>query len=272
MPSTLVGKHPKIPHAAYHAIDALNQTVLSGMLRSPAYCKMLKEQPMVETDSMRIGSALHTLFLEGPNEFDERFHVWDGTRRTKAGKLEYDKILKSGRTILRVNEWLSIREMYAQLSKDRTVMELMESSLGTEETALWERDGVLCKSRKDVVGETWIADLKTTRSIKSFNRELTNLGYYRQAAWYMDGEARLGCPANDFFFILVNNTPPFETAVLRLEEAAIVMGAHECQQLFHLYKDCLDAGEWPSAENEIGEACRAQWKYDEINDGEELVI
>jgi hypothetical protein len=79
--------------------------------------------------------------------------------------------------------------------------------------------GIVRKIRVDACqgignpGEEWspyLVDIKTTRNIMDFHREVKKFYYDIQSAFYLDTDAMItGKPRTSFIFIAVSNTPPY---------------------------------------------------------------
>ena len=91
-------------------------------------------------------------------------------------------------------------------------------------------------------------DFKTTTdaSYESFKRTIWNMGYYRQAAYYLDIAKTNGLPHTDFVFVAVEKAPPYAVALYHMEDAAIATGRREYERLLALYEECLEKNEWPA--------------------------
>ena len=87
-------------------------------------------------------------------------------------------------------------------------------------------------------------DLLALGLLVGFQREFINHGYYRQAAWYMDGDIAVGNNPQAFFFLCVQNTPPYESAVFNVDLSALDVGRESANRLFEKYTDCQSRAEW----------------------------
>lgn len=89
-----------MPAEQYHATVALSKSGLDQFQRSPAHYKAwlegAKEEP---TPAMVFGSAFHCAVLER-DEYAKRYVIFEGDRRTKAGKEAYESLQTSGATII----------------------------------------------------------------------------------------------------------------------------------------------------------------------------
>lgn len=83
-----------LSNADYHAHPAVSSSQLKHMLRTPAHYLAAIHRPKLATDSMHLGSLVHTLLLE-PHMVDDEYTVMPKfDRRTKQGKADYEAWLE----------------------------------------------------------------------------------------------------------------------------------------------------------------------------------
>lgn len=230
----------------YLKIDAVNFTSLNYFYQSPALCKLrmdVKEEP---TRQMIMGAAVHMAVLE-PGLFETKFAPVFHDGRTKDGKKERAEIAAEGRAPMPAEDYRSAISMAQSLFTHPRVSRLLSDAIACEQTAVWHMQGARCKARRDLVGPRWVADVKTCASIDRFSPwTVTDRGYYRQAAWYMDADVVISKTVPEhFFFLVVSNSPPFESAVFRLTDDAIRLGQQENTVLLNGYVECAKTGNWP---------------------------
>jgi hypothetical protein len=237
-----VGVHVNMSDAQYFGLDALSSTTLRAMERSPAYAQMVGDQG--PTDAMTFGGIVHAMVLDG----ELRWAPYEGKRNTKAGKEAYEQVLQTGRTPVRFSEWNRASECAASVLEHPAVAEMIaEAGDHREEAVVWERDGILCKAKKDARTGDTLWDLKTCPSVQRFSPwKIADELLHVQAAWYLDGEARAGLvPPRSWKWVAVASTPPFEVAVFEITEDAMRAGFLLADELFGMYRQCLAANKWP---------------------------
>lgn len=253
------GFHPGIPMSEYQAIDAIGSGRLEWLNVSPLHYRYQLGLERAETPAMALGTAVHTAALE-PEIFAKRYvleplDVAPGNakpRATKAYKDAVADIEQGGFSVLRRETMETVQAMAAAVHAHPHAAKLLKRAPEHEVTMLWDRDGRRCRGRADLLGDGVIGDLKTTRSLKDFSPwSITKLGYFRQAAWYWDGAAKLGRPLEHFFFIAVESAPPHDVGVFVLDPSAIVVGLQECDRLMELLDDCERRNRWPGMFPEV---------------------
>ena len=249
------GLHNGVKMDDYRQIEAVNQSVLKLMERSPMHCRYAVEHPDPASDSQRIGDATHAAILE-PGRFAAEFIASPKfDRRTKDGKAaaaEWEAA-NAGKLPLDPDEFARVEAMGRAVSQCRTAARLLGTPGECEVTACWHDrpTGLACKGRFDrravVGGHPTIIEVKTARSAAygDFARDAAKYGYHIQAAWYVDGhEAATGFPARHVF-IVVENEPPHGVAVYVLNDAEMQSGRAKYRRMMDEYAACVKSGVWP---------------------------
>lgn len=245
----------KMTLADYLAIKAINNGALSAFARSPAaYKLMMDEGPKEPTPTMVIGSAVHAATLE-PEIFTATYSPLEFDGRTREGKAERERIKDENLIPLRIEEYHGVLDMARSFQTHPRIGPMLARATGIEEVAIWSVEAGLCKSRRDVIGDGWIMELKTTASLDRFVPwQFTDLGYHRQAAWYSWGDELLGRSVDQFFFAVVANSAPYESAIYRATENALRIGRSENDELLRRLMRCREMGIWPRHIVELLEA------------------
>lgn len=256
-----------LPESVYHAANAVSQSRLKTLAKSPAHLKWELANPKPPTDAMKRGTMIHKAILE-PGVFDNAYVVVPDLTigiTTKDGKpasspkatAEYKERLASfasanvGRTFIDQDDWDMCQAIRKSLYEHPTISAFIEEAQGTEVTGFWNdpATGLLCKMRVDAdcpdLGT--IFDIKTTQSasVEDFERTVFTFRYYWQAAMYMDGMAALGRPRTDYVIIAVETEAPYQAVAYNLKAEIIDLARKEIAPLMQLYKHCLERDEWP---------------------------
>ncbi len=250
---------PDLPAADYHAHPAVSKSLLDKIARSPlharAYLDGARDEP---TASMQFGTALHTAVLE-PGRFASEYRVFDGDRRTKAGKEAYDRLLASGAAVISAADRDAISAMATAIHDHAIAGELLQD--GIAEASVFWRDvtiDVECKCRPDFWSRErgLVVDLKTCEdaSPAGFARSVAAYRYHVQAAHY-----RQGTGASRFIFIAVEKKAPYAVAVYELDAAAIQQGASLRTRDLEQYASCAEFGQWPGYTPQIQTLALPKW-------------
>ena len=242
----------------YTALPGLNQSKLGALRACPQKFKWALSCQRKDSDSMRLGRAIHTAVFE-PELFNQEFLCLpEIDRRTAKGKAEYAEIIAANptKTILKPEDFNKALEIATEVRGNPHVMKLIDGA-HVELSLDWEdaATGVLCKGRIDCYNEELgiIVDLKTTldASPKGFPRKLYSYGYHRQAAWYLEGLRAHNEPAAHFVFIAVETAPPYSLGLYRLADNTIRLSKAENEALLRRYAECLRTDTWPGYTNGI---------------------
>lgn len=251
---------PDLPAADYHAHPAVSKSVLDKIARSPlharAYLDGARDEP---TAAMQFGTALHTAVLE-PQRFTSEYAVWDGERRTNAGKAAYEALLATGATIISAADRDAISTMAMAIRQHPVAGDLLAAEGAAESSVFWEHPatGLECKCRPDwwLQDRGILVDLKTTddASPQAFARSVANYRYHVQAAHYMSGTQ-----AKRFILIAVEKKAPYAVAVYELDADALAVGDALRQRDLQAYSSCKDFGIWPGYPEEIVPLALPKW-------------
>lgn len=243
-PSMKPGWYRDLPNAAYHASAGVSSSQLKKLLdRTPAH---LRHGPALEqTESMRLGTAVHTLVLE-PQKFEREIVVLPELNlRKKADRQERDALLESsdGRTLVSAAQFERAQAMAFAVHDHPTASALIEDVIA-ESSIYWhatdDETGArqLQKVRPDAIcrGHNVLLDIKTCAdaSYTGFVRTVEKYAYHLSAAMYLEGVnqckpllAEAGHFAYDkFVFICVENTEPYLVAVYELSPKYLAIGKH----------------------------------------------
>lgn len=260
----------------YLKFDALSNSGMEDLRKSPAHYQYSKANRTIETDAMTFGSMVHCAILE-PQELDKRYIAkpkgHDG-RTTKGKKFNAD-CEASGLSVVEAVDLVDAK----RIAKE--IFEFEENNLGVivqgsekEFSIFWEKDGVAKKGRPDSYFELCggiCIDVKTTRSplLDGFEREVWNRGYHRKAAHYREGLLANNLPCKHVIFIAIDNSPGYRDFLVYLMRPDIVeLGARQNDQTIKLFKDCLKSNYWPGYPKTILELGVPTWAINKLSEDE----
>lgn len=265
-----------MPAERYHAVDAMSNSALSALKRSPRHYWATYLAPgrpeRVETPSMFTGTLAHCAMLEA-DAMAARYIVTpeDAPRRPTAAQWGAKKpsadsqsamawwsdfnARSAGRQIVTAEQFDATWQQLEAVQGVPELAALLQSG-ASEVSFFWidPETGVHCKARADHVhrladGRAILLDLKTTSdaSPEQFARSVWNFGYHRQDAWYSRGyELASGEAVAAFVFGVVTSDYPFIAVPYMLDDAAKAIGAEQCRDLLATYAQCKAAGYWPA--------------------------
>ena len=232
--------------ATYRAAEAISASDLKWILppRTPAHYHAYKTGQIKreETRALVIGTLCHLAVLE-PDKLATAFALRpDGLDlRTKDGKAW--KEAQGDKPILDGEEAAMLDGMSAAVAAHPVARQLLEGS--KREVSLFSdhRTGLKLKGRIDVLGEGFVADVKTAAEgdAANFAAAVFRYNYHVQAAMYcqLAGVER-------FSFIAVEKVAPFAVAVYTLSPKALQVGLNSLNYALDTIALCTDAGLWPA--------------------------
>lgn len=207
----LSGFYPGLSYADYERDPALRFSVLNRFATSPSGADIPTESP-----AMVFGRVFHHLSL------------------TPKEPLPVD--------IKDANMVLAAQEMANAFRACSYAAPLFAGAF-PEASLFWEKEGVACKSRPDLLAQNHVADLKTTRRLANFENDALGYGYHRQAAWYLDAiDLVMGIKPEHFLLVAVEKTAPYKVEVFDLTAGQLSAARKQNAMHFELFKRSLKGG------------------------------
>lgn len=256
-----------LSHDEYHRADAINASGLSLVSQSPLhywYHRIGPGRGVVQSDPAKdFGTGFHAL-MESEEKFLGRYTKTDVARRgTKAW--EEAEMAAGGRELIKAEDWDALFQMRDAVRAHPRALPLIAGNGERffEETFFWERDGHACKARADVFAPSLaIVDYKSTTdaSPSGFLRQAWNLGYYRSAAWYVDGVHAVTGDLVPYVFIAIEKKPPFAVGVYFATPEMLAIGREEVARDFERLIECKRTGKYPGYSSEIEPLGLPPWR------------
>jgi exodeoxyribonuclease VIII len=245
----------------YHAdTTRLSNSMLNILKRSPklfwsyyiAKCLAFPET----SDSMALGSMVHTLLLE-PEEFKNRYRFKpECDRRTKEGKAIYNDFVASlpeRCEIVTSDDFAKAMQCAASLNSHEEYSNVMKATWDTrivEQRIDFEIDGVEMRSKLDYLSlpAQVCIDIKTSRDASpvEFSKSIMSYGYHRQAAIYREAVLQKHGIECRFVFAVVCTEPPYECALYEPSEMMLQDGMIEVSALLREFKVRSESDDWAS--------------------------
>jgi exodeoxyribonuclease VIII len=255
---------PDMDNAYYHQSPGVSSSTLRRFRQSQLHAMQEVVEP---TTAMQIGSAAHSLIVEGENAFNKEVAVISGSPYTNANKQLKRDYLDRGMLVITQDK----RDMLFQM-KDNLIDEarkFLDVDQGEYpgvfvkpyENALywWEQD-VLLKLRSDVIRypvvqpysdeSVVVIDYKTTSdcSVSGFTRSIRRYQYDLQAAFYRRGYQKAGFKVEDFLFVAQETKHPYATKIFKMNDEDMDRGWKQLEKSLVDFKSVKD-GEKPSIYN-----------------------
>jgi hypothetical protein len=190
-----------------------------------------------------IGSATHTLALEGREALDARFLSadCDFDMRTREGKERAAELLgDSGKELLRQKERALVERMFDALGSHPTARRILDAPGENEVSLIGSFEGFAqeYKARLDMVRAKSIWDLKTTNHVNEdqwLDSEV-DFGYINQAAWYASLYAALTREYRPFGFVCVSKREPHNVWIRKVPNHLMALGNQWRNDVLTLYE------------------------------------
>ena len=246
------GVYRNLDEVEYHRHPtSLSQSGAKVLLSNPAKFQWQREHPPEPTSSMNLGSAAHKLVLGVGGEI---VVVEAADWRKKDDQNLKKNLIADGKIPLLPAEHETVQAMAERLRSSK-IPNLLLSGDGEPEVSLFATDEttrVLRRARLDWLPSPTermiIADYKTSRSAdpERFGRSVADFGYHMQDAWYSDVVIDLGLAESVAFLFVVQETePPYEVAIMQLDDFARKVGRFQNRLALDIFADCEKAGVWP---------------------------
>jgi hypothetical protein len=256
----------ELTNEEYHAHPALSRSALSLFDKSPLHFWHRYINPdFVNTESdspaLRFGTACHMRVLE-PELFAETYiPAPPGSKTSKAYKEAEAEATEAGKKILTPHEYDQLDGIMTSLMNHPKANPALFGHGGINETSWIGKDPktkLELKVRPDrIMNSGALVDLKTSIDASSshFQRSAVNFGYCLQAAFYQHVmEICTGKRAANFYFVVVEKTPPYAVSVFQASQAFIAYGRTEMHRLLMSIQSCkknYGTNPWPSYSQDI---------------------
>ena len=267
------GLYPEITHDAYLA-DPCDSPSLSSscahaiVSQSPLHAwhghpKLGNGERGESTSEMDFGTLMHALVLGGggPNIVSVEADDW----RTKAAKEARDAARAAGKLPVLARK-LEPALKLADTLRGRLAAKGIKFEGQSEVTAVWRKDGVLCRARFDhmLTVRPVIYDLKFLNCADpvAFGATAARSGYDIQRAAYVEAyETLLPAAAGrvEFIFIVVESSPPWPFSLIQADGSMRELGERRWKRGREVWARCLESGTWPSYSNDVVSVGVPEW-------------
>lgn len=252
------GVYRDLPMEQYHSDCCAGPSVSSTVLRQSEIYSLRHgwlqshlnpDREFNPAKHFRIGTALHSLALEG--ELSKKHFALSpyDEFRTKEAKDWRDKRLNEGKTVLKQTDVDKVKGMLESLLEEPVIQAGLFDENGELECSLIHKDeetGLWLKARPDVVPTNDMqVDLKSCADarLRAVRRSIEEYGYYMQLALSDElYEKVLGIKMKTHAFVFIESEPPYAVSVAELDEDFIAWGRVQNRRAMRRFADCLSKG------------------------------
>lgn len=242
-------------------------TVNASLLKEPTplHSKHAMEDKDGTSEALSLGDAIHKAILE-PDAFEKSFEdfylLWTDTKGLDTKKAVEARIMHPDKILISPEQLDKVRYMRDAVHRHKLAAWLLDQCKERELSGVApDKDlGIVRKIRVDACnglglpGTSWsdyLLDLKSTRNVLDFGREVRNYAYDIQAAYYLDTDAMItGKPRQGFLFIAVSNEAPYCARIYSLLPDAIEKARIIYKRRLAALADAYIHRQWEAWENE----------------------
>jgi hypothetical protein len=260
------GIYPNLPFADYLAIDAMSNTRLGQLAKSPRHyhcnagldekAKYLMLGQLVHAGRLEV-MALARRYAVMPDYHMHPDNCTDvgkpstskQTRFVKERAEEFERV-NEDKTVVPLEWFREMEAIVSSLIADDSAYRMLGGCGESELTLVWvdAETGLRCKARMDFIRRDIRAfvDLKTTTDLSAFPRAIARYGYHRQMAHYQAGWAALnGGELLTPWMVAAEKTPPYCVMSAPLDDEALLAGERQRCELMELLVKCREENHWP---------------------------
>jgi hypothetical protein len=151
--------------------------------------------------------------------------------------------------------------MQASVASHSAASSLLEGSQREVSLFADHRTGLKIKGRLDILGNGFVADVKTAEAgdAQGFASAIFRYNYHVQAAMYCQL-----ANVERFVFIAVEKVAPFAVAVYELSPTALQIGLRALNTAMELIAQCEDSNVWPAYSQATQVIDLPSWAYKQL--------
>lgn len=121
----------------------------------------------------------------------------------------------------------------------------------SEQTLVWEEDGMLCRIRPDRISmdRRLIVDPKfsgvSVEPGEWSRKQMKPMGYRISAAFYRRGCQRMYGTEPDYVFLVIGQNAPHLCSLVGVDPAGLELGQMQVERAIRTWRDCVQRGYWP---------------------------
>jgi len=197
--------------------EQLSYSALSSFAKSPNHLLSYWNDKSESTEAQLFGKLFHKLILE-PDYFSDEFAVFE-KRRAGAEWIAFQE-LHQDKTIITKKTYQQAVDLFDKTKDNPLLKDLLMRTGAVEQEVFWDCEGIKYHGFVDMVGDNFIADIKTTQDAgEKFVRDLLYNDYKMQAAMYLEA-----FEDKDFYIIAVEKKLPYNVQVYKFGVELLTKG------------------------------------------------
>lgn len=219
-----------------------------------------------ESDALKMGNAFHSLLLEGKRNYVVKPDTYAfGKKWTRSAA--YCAAWEDKQTLPIVSA-REIESLEGMVNAVHAHPELKPFMRGKSELSIFvDKNGNKLKCRIDVLPddpEAPVIDFKKGRSADpaKFVKQIFDMKYYVSAAMYLDVLAAVDIHRKDFWFVAVEQEPPYNISICRLPDrilSFVEFGRKEYRMAYRKLMEAIKNNHWPTYASYDAEEYMTPW-------------
>lgn len=236
----------------YLAMDRVSSHSLMDFSKSPRLYKRKKDGliPREKKSHYSFGTAFHKFTLEGSEEFAKEYQVGGEPINEKTGKpygptsQKYiDWFSKQTKTVISESDYAKIVEMHQAVMATPKAVAILEEGI-PELCVLTEIMGHKVKQRFDWWNPEVVLDVKTTRSLETFEEDFWKYGYDIQVGMHGLIMDHLIHTIPPFYVLACEKAEPYPCKLYRICEDTQYQSIQRVQQMLFKLEGCIMDDLW----------------------------
>lgn len=227
-------------------------------------------EPPKSSEALAFGQALHTLVLEGPGIFHERYVAKpEGMAFNKKPGIEWCAAEQEGadRIILAADEATTIINIAQAIANHPLAAKSLART--EREVTLFANDpttGLRLKNRPDAMGGMLIVNIKTAADAepRKWKRDAIKYGYAVSQAMTARVLSALGMDIPPYVFLVVEKARNPIVQMYELSDELALYGEQIVDRSLRQWAKCSETGVWPSYREGVWRIAADKWDLDEI--------
>lgn len=213
-----------MPEEVYHNSPGYSNSKIKSFLQNPKLYEYYIDIKFKPNKSMELGSLVDMMITQ-PERFKSEYHIIksfvDGKKIDRRSKV-YKDLPEDGRKKIFDHELGTAQQMeYNLMSHPMSKQLLNVQDCYTQLCCYATDDDMLKRGMLDYISGdgSYIVDIKTTKdaSIYGWYKMNKEYKYYMQCAWYLHLFGKYFRNLKTFYFVTIENVPPYECAWYQLQ-------------------------------------------------------
>ena len=244
-----------LPFDQYRSVTAINASSIAAGRKSMRHMHDATTSSKPATTAMMLGTQAHYIVLEGGKGVAQ----CDARRGSTEWK-DAVKLAGSESLVMKSADYERIMRMRERVEQSADAMWLLDKS-AKEVSGFWSGDYGDGKIRLDMLGDSFIADYKTTSDAtpSAFFSTAERLGYHAKMGWYRHGIKSIRNDDLEVYLLVQETSSPYDCWVCHMPRQIVEQGEEEAIRIAKQYHVSQICGSFEGLADGIIEYQRPAW-------------